>query len=134
MAKLKLTKALSWASGSYTATRDAPFLVVPDSEADAFLESGYFVPVDDPLPGTESEDCDSMWDEMPEYEPMPSSGTITKWDTWNVKQLRQYAQTHGIELHGASTKAAIVDAIVKATESDAPEYDGDPTMIALQES
>lgn len=133
MAKLKLTKALSWASGSYTATRDAPFLVVPDSEAEAILASGYFM-LAEPLPETEGDAYESMWDEMPEPEPALSSGTITKWDTWNVKRLRQYAQTHGIELHGASTKAAIVDAIVKATESDAPEYDGDPTMIALQES
>ena len=137
MTKLKLTKALSWSSGGITATRDAPFVVVPDSEADALLASGYFTmvsaPVQDPQPDSPYDADSDFWSEMPELE--PSVGTTTKWDTWNVKKLKQYAQTHGIDLHGATTKAAIVAAIVEATEPKVPDTsNGDPTMIALQES
>ena len=130
MYHLRLTKALSY-SGIVTATRKHPDVYTEDeATANAAVATGYFRLVsgaEDKLRGllAKAKEAAQAAQEQEEQQPDGEAPDYEELAKLKKAELIAYAEEHGIDLTGCSTKDEILAAISVA-------YGGSYTMIDLQ--
>ena len=110
---VRLKSAASYRGYGITVTKQHPCIDIDDDLAAVLTGSGYFVAVDP--------SCSSCSPPQPEALP---NRAISITDVMSTKEMREYAEKHGIDLSGAKTKAQIVK-IIREVED---KLHGDTTV------
>lgn len=97
---VRLKSAASYRGYGVTATKHKPCIEVDDNKAAVLIDGGFFVAA--------KEGCTAC---APPEPPALPNRAISVADVMTVKELRAYAEKHGIDVRGAKTKAQLIKAV-----------------------